>query len=92
MSLPGSSPTGPAGEARRDPEAERRTREFDYGLSDDRDEAARRARRAVAAEIRRVAASDSCASPAVQAAYEHAARLAEGAVHGSADQLPARGW
>jgi hypothetical protein len=85
-----SSPAGPAGDAHRDPEAERRTREFDYGLSDDRDEAARRARRAVAAEIRRVAASDSFASPAVQAAYEHAARLAEGSGHESADQRPPR--
>ena len=90
MSLPGTSPTSPAGDRRRDPAAEHRTREFDYGVTDDGDEAARCARRAVATEIRRVAASDPCSSPAVLAAYENAARLAEGSAPTSADQLPPR--
>jgi phosphopantothenate synthetase len=90
VSLPGTSPTNPAGDRRWDAAAEHRAREFDYGVGDDQDEAARNARRAAAAEIRRAAASEPGCSPAVLAAYERAARLAEGSGSRSADQLPPR--
>ena len=82
----GDRPDEAGAEAGRD--RAQRTREFDYGTSDERDEAARLTRRTVAQEIRRAAADDAFSSPAVQAAYENAARLAEGPGAGSADEQP----
>jgi len=96
--------TSQGGERPDEAEVARRTREFDYGTSDERDEAARLARRTVAQEIRCAAANDASSSPAVQAAYEKAARLAEGpeawsadqrppvTLHGEGSQLPTIGW
>lgn len=61
-------------------------REFDYGVTDERYEATRRARREIAAAIRRAAAAEVEPSTAVRWAYETAARLAEGAEGASADE------
>jgi hypothetical protein len=61
-------------------------REFDYGITDERYDAARRARIEVAASIRRAAAAEASASAEVRRAFETAARLAEGGLVESADE------
>lgn len=63
-------------------------RDYDYGVTDERDDAARRARREVAASIRQVAAAEPSASAEVRRAFETAARLAEGNRACSADEQP----
>jgi hypothetical protein len=54
------------------------TRDFDYGIGDDVDNAVQTARAAIVAQIKRAAQVDADASIQVRRAYEVAVQIAEG--------------